>query len=51
MRPYYSDDAVTIYHGDCREILPGLGRVDAIVTDPPYSSGGMAQEVLPLEAA
>lgn len=22
--------------GDCREVLPGLGRVDAIITDPPY---------------
>lgn len=26
----------TLYLGDCREILPGLGRVDAVVTDPPY---------------
>ena len=41
VKPYYQDDLVTIYHGDCREILPKLGRVDAIVTDPPYSSGGM----------
>jgi DNA modification methylase len=38
MRPYYQDDAVTIYHGDCREILPQfeLASVDLIVTDPPY---------------
>ena len=34
--PYYSDDAVTIYHGDCREILPLLESVDAAITDPPY---------------
>jgi site-specific DNA-methyltransferase (adenine-specific) len=39
--PYYTDEAVTIYHGDCRDILPSIGKVDAVVTDPPYSSGGM----------
>jgi site-specific DNA-methyltransferase (adenine-specific) len=31
----------TLYLGDCREILPTLGGVDAVVTDPPYSSGGI----------
>jgi site-specific DNA-methyltransferase (adenine-specific) len=37
MKPYYEDDAVTIYHGDCREILPLLGLDPALVlTDPPY---------------
>lgn len=36
MRPYYQDDAVTIYHGDCREILPQLEPVDLVLTDPPY---------------
>lgn len=41
MTPYYSDEWVTLYHGDCREVLPTLGLVDAIITDPPYSSGGM----------
>jgi site-specific DNA-methyltransferase (adenine-specific) len=35
--PYYEDGAVTIYHGDCREILPTLGPVDLLLTDPPYS--------------
>lgn len=29
-------DGVTLYLGDCREILPTLGSVDAVVTDPPY---------------
>jgi site-specific DNA-methyltransferase (adenine-specific)/modification methylase len=31
-------DAV-LYLGDCREILPTLGKVDAVVTDPPYGIG------------
>lgn len=35
-KPYYQDDAVTIYHGDCRDILPSLPRVDLVLTDPPY---------------
>jgi len=34
--PYYQDDAVQIYHGDCREILPELEKVDLVITDPPY---------------
>ena len=29
-------DGVTLWLGDCREILPTLGKVDAVVTDPPY---------------
>ena len=35
-KPYYSDDAVTIYHADCRDILPELPKVDLVLTDPPY---------------
>jgi len=34
MEPYYQEDAVTIYHGDAREITPQLGPVDAVITDP-----------------
>ena len=36
MKPYYQDSAVMIYHGDCREILPDLGPVELVLTDPPY---------------
>ena len=36
MKPYYQDEWVTIYHGDCREILPELPKVDLVLTDPPY---------------
>lgn len=36
--PYYSDDHVTIYHADCREVLPSL-TFDCIVSDPPYGIG------------
>lgn len=37
MKPYYQDKWVTIYHGDCREILPQLDiKVDLVLTDPPY---------------
>lgn len=32
----FLDGAVTLYCGDCREILPTLSKVDAVVTDPPY---------------
>lgn len=32
-------EGVTLYLGDCREILPTLGKIDAVVTDPPYGQG------------
>jgi DNA modification methylase len=36
MKPYYDHAGITIYHGDCREILPTLPKVDLVLTDPPY---------------
>lgn len=36
MTPYYEHAGITIYHGDCREILPSLPKVDLVLTDPPY---------------
>lgn len=40
MTPYYQDDWVTIYHGDSFDVLPNLSGIGAVITDPPYSSGG-----------
>jgi site-specific DNA-methyltransferase (adenine-specific) len=37
--PYYQDESVTIYHGDCRETLPQLSDVDLVFTSPPYNLG------------
>ena len=43
MKPYYEDTkaGIVIYHGDARAIIPSIEKVDAVITDPPYSSGGM----------
>jgi site-specific DNA-methyltransferase (adenine-specific) len=46
--PYWSDDAVTLYHGDCREVLPLLDvQPDACVTDPPYGETAAAWDRWP----
>ena len=38
MTPYYEQDGITIYHGDCREVLPSV-MADVVMTDPPYGIG------------
>lgn len=50
MKPYYSEAGITIYHGDCREVLPtmGDGIATAVVADIPYGkvnreSGGLRE--------
>jgi DNA modification methylase len=35
-RPYYSHGGITIYHGDCRDVLPTLAEPLSLVSDPPY---------------
>jgi DNA modification methylase len=37
--PYYEQDGVTIYHGDCGELLPAMPDCDLLLTDPPYGLG------------
>lgn len=37
--PYYSDELVTLYLGDCLDVLPEISDVDLIVTSPPYNLG------------
>ena len=36
--PYYADEFVTLYHGDCRVFMPSLSW-DSVITDPPYGTG------------
>lgn len=38
MIPYYEQDGITIYHGDCRDVLPHV-TADVVITDPPYNVG------------
>jgi DNA modification methylase len=47
MTPYYSDDLVTIYHGDTLNVLADLPvePIAALVTDPPYSSGNLPESM------
>jgi DNA modification methylase len=44
VKPYYEEDGITIYHGDCRDIVPldivpMIGAEFVMVTDPPYGTG------------
>jgi len=39
LKPYYQDSLVTLYHGDCRRVLPFLDGSYFLWTDPPYNVG------------
>ena len=38
MKPYYEAGGITLYHGNCLDVLPTLERVDHVITDPPYEA-------------
>ena len=42
MKPYYEKSGIVIFHGDCREILPTLPKVDLVLTDPPWGLGDLS---------
>lgn len=46
MNSYYSDESVTLYHGDCRDVIASLpsNSLDSCVTDPPYELGFMGRK-------
>ena len=49
MTPYFDDGQIQIWHADCRDVLPMLGPVDLVLTDPPYGVGKAEwDDVLPL---
>ena len=48
-KPYYQDEWVTIYHGDCREILPQLPKVDLVLTSPPYNKHSASRKPHPTD--
>ncbi len=52
MTPYYQDNFVTLYHGDCLEKMKCIpdGSVDMVLTDPPYGTTACKWDsIIPLE--
>jgi site-specific DNA-methyltransferase (adenine-specific) len=47
MKPYYEHAGITIYHGDCRDILPQIPAGDAVVADPPYGQTALSWDRWP----
>lgn len=50
-QPCACKDGITLYHGDCRDILPHLSDIDGCCTDPPYGLEFMGQEWDKLDGA
>lgn len=53
MNPYYSHSGITLYHGNCLDILPSIetGSVDAVIVDPPFAVRGEEWDTFADEAA
>jgi site-specific DNA-methyltransferase (adenine-specific) len=49
LEPYYQADGITLYLGDCREVLPqlDLAPVDVVIADPPYGETSLAWDRWP----
>lgn len=45
-KPYYESEGITIYHGDCRDILPSIEAVDCVIADPPYEETDLTWDSL-----
>lgn len=45
MKPYYQHAGITIYHGDCREVLPAIDSSAAIFADPPYGETSLVWDI------
>lgn len=46
-QPFFADEGIVLYHGDALDLMPKLGKVDAIVTDPPYGWGHLEWDCWP----
>jgi len=50
MKPYYKQEDITIYYGDCLQVMPQLEQVDMILTDVPYEKTNCEWDsIIPLE--
>lgn len=48
MKPYFDDGTVSLYLGDCREVLPALGvTADCVIADPPYGETSLTWDRWP----
>ena len=45
MKPYYDQDGITIFHGDCRDVLPSIEPCDVVIADPPYGDTSLSWDV------